>query len=175
MKSTSRALVGLLPVILTGLMGGCSSGAHTTASPPPDLSHSAAASRLPVSDPPTYLAQVPTCWNTVSCCVQKYPLTPLQNCGVDSVQAAKILKTIDELNEATQTATLKGVDVPERGEERDDGEERPDWRDFCIEQYNRCIDLSWTGDCSDCVQRCKGQRGKWPSKMCGPPEPRRRR
>lgn len=110
----------------------------------------------------------------MSCCIQRYPLTPVQSCGADPVDAARILKGLEEANEAAQTATLKGVDVPERGEERDDGEERPDWREYCIEQYTRCIDLSWTGNCSNCLDRCKGQRGRWPEDLCSAPRPRRR-
>jgi hypothetical protein len=98
----------------------------------------------------------------MSCCIQNHPLTPVQSCGADPVEAAQILKTLEELDKAAQTATLKGVDVPERGEERDDGEEREDWKEWCIEQYNRCVELKWTGNCSDCLQRCQGQRLRYP-------------
>jgi hypothetical protein len=106
----------------------------------------------------------------MSCCIQRYPLTPVQSCGADPLEAARVLKSLEELNQA---ATLKGVDVPEREEEGDDGEERPDWREYCIEQYSRCIDLSWTGDCSSCLDRCKGQRGRWPEEMCSAPRRRK--
>lgn len=152
----------LMAVLLGDLAAGCASGAHS------------APHHAPESSPPAYLAQAPTCWNTMSCCIQRNPLTPVQSCGADPVEAARVLKGLEEANEAARTATLKGVDVPERGEERDDGEERPDWREYCIEQYTRCIDLSWTGNCSNCLDRCKGQRGRWPEDLCSAPRPRRR-
>jgi hypothetical protein len=74
----------------------------------------------------------------------------------------------------TTMTCLKGVDVPER-EEDDDGEEREDWREYCRDTYVSCIDMKWQGNCSDCLRRCEGQRGKWPKKMCFPPTTRRRR
>lgn len=175
MKPTRRTLACGLLIVLTSLMGSCSSGVHSTANRPHELSASAAASRPSEPNLTSYHAQVPTCWNSVSCCVQNNPLTPLQSCGVDPVQAAEILIVLEQLDEAAQTATLKGVDVPEREEERDDGEERENWREYCIEQYTRCIDLKWTGNCSSCLERCKGQRGIWPEDMCTAPTPKRKR
>lgn len=174
MQSLDRVLALRMLVILTGLIGGCSSGAHSTASRQSGPDHSTA-SKLADEKDQIYLAQAAACWNSMSCCIQNHPLTPVESCGADPVEVAKILKTLEELAKAAQTATLKGVDDPERGEERGDGEERPDWREYCINQYSRCIELKWTGNCSSCLERCKGQRGVWPDNMCSAPMPRRKR
>lgn len=159
MKNKNHALGLWLSVLLVGLMGGCSSGAHSTASQP------------------TYLAQAAfvDCRTSMECCIKKHPLTAAESCGATSAEIAEALNGAKVLHEATETATLKGVDVPEGEGEDDDGEERPDWNDWCIEQYSRCVDLHWTGNCSDCLQRCQGQRGKWPTNMCDKPKARRRR
>lgn len=170
MEAQNRALVLWLPVILTGLMGGCSTGASSTVSRLPEPSSPAAPSDQ------VHLAQAAgNCWSTVSCCVQNHPVTPVESCGADPLEAERILEALGNLDAARKLATLKGVDVPERGEERDDGEERPDWREYCIEQYTRCQDLKWTGNCASCLERCKGQRGIWPEEMCSAPTTRRKR
>jgi hypothetical protein len=105
---TWSSVVGLgLVMVLSGPLGGCSSGAHATAT----TRHS------PEQAAPSYWAQTAACWNTVSCCVQRNPLTPVSSCGADPIEAAQILKTLGALNEAAQAATLKGPDVPEREEE----------------------------------------------------------
>jgi hypothetical protein len=78
MKTWSSA-VGLgLSIILSGTMGGCSSGAHTTATP----------RHRSEQVPPSYWSQAAPCWNTVSCCIQRNPLTPVSSCGADPVEAA---------------------------------------------------------------------------------------
>ncbi|MDY7226074.1 hypothetical protein [Hyalangium rubrum] len=158
----NRAFVLCLVVLFGELAGGCSTGAHS------------AASR---TSEPIYLAQsaVVDCRNSMECCIKKFPTSAAESCGATAAEIAEILNGAKVLHEASETATLKGVDVPERGEERDDGEERPDWREHCIEQYTRCIDLKWTGNCSSCLARCMGQRGLWPEDMCGVPKPRRSR
>ncbi|HEX8703300.1 MAG TPA: hypothetical protein VF815_30970 [Myxococcaceae bacterium] len=168
MKSLKFILPLWLPVILTGLMGGCSSGAHSTAVHPLDLSPSATLSR-PLDPSTSALAQAPTCWNTVSCCVQRNPLTPLQSCGVDPVTAARILQTLEDLEEGTQSATLKGVDMPEReegGEGEGEGEGTPEWKKKCMALYEECQEKRWRGNCGDCFRYCEGQRGTWPFKKC---------
>ena len=168
-KSPNRLFVFWLPVILTGLIGGCSSGAHSTASRPLEPSRSTATNCPSLPSPASSLAQVPTCWNTVSCCVQRNPLTPLQSCGVDLVTAAKILQTLEDLDQATQAATLKGVDVPERegsGEGEGEGEGTPEWKKKCMALYEECQQEGWRGNCGDCFRYCEGQRGKWPFKKC---------
>jgi hypothetical protein len=93
---------------------------------------------------------------TMTCCIKKNLTNAAEACGAAAWEIAEVL------------ATLKGVDVPERGEEDDDGEEKEDWREYCRETYVSCIDMKWQGSCSDCFRRCEGQRGKWPKKMCFP-------
>jgi hypothetical protein len=129
------------------------------------------------SSPPPHPSQTVfvDCKNSMECCIKKFPTTAEQSCGASAADIAKVLTAAEVLQEASKTATLKGVDVPERGEERDDGEERSDWREYCVDQYTRCVDLSWTGNCSNCLDRCKGQRGKWPQDLCSAPKSTRRR
>lgn len=118
------------------------------------------------SSGPVYLAQsAAVCTqmdSTMTCCIKMNPANAAEACGAAAWEIAEVL------------ATLKGVDVPER-EEDDDGEEREDWREFCRDRYVSCIDMKWQGNCSDCLRRCEGQRGKWPKKMCFAPTTRRRR
>jgi hypothetical protein len=33
----------------------------------------------------------------MSCCIQNHPLTPVQSCGANPLEAAKILKTLEVL------------------------------------------------------------------------------
>ncbi|MDC0711655.1 hypothetical protein POL68_24520 [Stigmatella sp. ncwal1] len=83
------------------------------------------------------------------------------------MEAAKILKTLEELNEATQTATVKGTDEPDREEEGEgEGEGTPEWKKKCMAYYVDCQQDGWTGRCGDCFRYCEGQRGKWPFKKC---------
>jgi hypothetical protein len=154
MKGANQVL-SLTVAILGGALGsGCSSGAHATAT------RSTGGSTTPV-----YLAQsAAACTqmdSTMTCCIKKYPTNAAEACGAAAWEIAEVL------------AVLKGVDVPER--EEDDGEEREDWREYCRDEYVRCIDLKWEGNCSDCLRRCEGQRGRWPKNMCFAPKTKRRR
>jgi len=144
--------------LLGGLLLGCSSGAHSAAGRP------------------VYLAQAVfvDCKNSMECCIKKFPATAMESCGATAAEAAEVLNGGKVVNVAPATATLKGVDEPER-EEGDNGKERPDWRQYCIEQYTDCQTYKWTGNCSDCLHRCTGQRGKWPSDMCRASQPGRRK
>jgi hypothetical protein len=85
-----------LSVLLVGLMGGCSSGAHSIASQP------------------TYLAQAAfvDCRTTMECCIKKHPLTAAESCGATSAEIAEALNGTKVLYEATETATLKGSMCP---------------------------------------------------------------
>lgn len=150
----------LLAVLVLGAaVSACSSGAHSTASRP------------------TYLAQAVfvDCKNSMECCIKKFPATAMESCGATSAEVAEVLGGGKLVNGAVETATLKGVDEPEREDDEGGREERPEWRQHCIDEYTRCVDLSWTGNCSACLERCKGQRGEWPTEMCGPPKSQRRR
>jgi len=86
-------------------------------------------------------------------------------------QEPQLVRRLDALDDRRHA---EGVDEPER-EEGDNGKERPDWRQYCIEQYTDCQTYKWTGNCSDCLHRCTGQRGKWPSDMCRASQPGRRK
>jgi hypothetical protein len=156
MKSL-RVLVVLW--LLGGLLLGCSSGAHSAAGRP------------------AYLAQAVfvDCKNSMECCIKKFPATAMESCGATATEAAEVLNGGKMVNVAPATVTLKGVDEPEREEDGDGREEMPEWRQHCIDQYTRCVDLSWTGNCHACHERCRGQRGEWPKEMCGPPKGRSRR
>lgn len=161
MKSLLPTLALWLPVVLlTGLMGGCSSGAHATASRPPE------------SSPPVYLAQA-TCWDTVSCCVQRNPLTAVQSCGADPARVTNILKTFESLyaSEHPGEKAAAETDIAEVEQEEDWSSiaELPEWKQRCIKFYYTCKDKGWTGKCDDCLRYCEGQQD-WPLRTCRPPK-----
>ncbi|WP_152622407.1 Wall-associated protein precursor [Archangium violaceum] len=76
--------------VLASVTAGCSVGAHSTASSP------AAASS------PVYLAQV-TCWNTMSCCIQRWPLSAAEHCGASAAEIAEVLNGARVLHEMAKT------------------------------------------------------------------------
>lgn len=80
-RDPSRILVLRLSVVLLSLMTGCAAGAHSSA------------------NRPTYLAQV-TCWDSLSCCIQKFPLTAAQHCGAGPADIAKVFNSAALLHEA---------------------------------------------------------------------------
>jgi hypothetical protein len=158
-KSKKNAPAFCLSVILTGLMGGCSMGGRGTAT--------RALAPLAVTDPnllaktgpnpPTAVAQTRgSCWNSVSCCVQNHPLTPVQSCGADPLKAAEILEALGQIAAAARVLEAAG--------------RLPKWKKECIDNYFKCQDEGWTGNCYDCLRRCEGQR-EWPEQMC--PDPRK--
>lgn len=170
MKSLNHPLVLWLPVILTALMGGCSSGAHTAASRPLELGPPPITIALPKPSPPIYLAQA-TCWDTVSCCVQRNPFTAPQSCGADPAKVESILKTFEMLYatahpEAKEAAEADVASV-EQSEDWTSIANLPEWKQRCIKSYYACKDKGWSGKCYDCLRRCEGQR-EWPTSLCRP-------
>jgi hypothetical protein len=166
MHSWSPALALGLPVVLLGFLGGCASGAHSTASRPP------------ATPAPVYLAPL-TCWDTVSCCVERNPFTAVESCGADPSRVASILKTLAdayatmESTPVTEAApTAEGTETSQTGEQAEtaagqkDG--MPAWKRRCILTYVRCQQERWVGNCHDCFRRCEGQR-RWPQHMCPDP------
>ena len=174
MKSPKRALVLWLPVMLTALMGGCSTGSHATSVRALAPLSVAAPNLLPTTapNPPSSVAQAAgSCWNTISCCVQNHPLTPVQSCGADLLEAAKILKTLELLYatahpEAKEAAAADVAEV-EQAEDWTSIAELPEWKQRCIKSYYACKDRGWTGKCDDCLRYCEGQQ-EWPTSRCGP-------
>jgi hypothetical protein len=161
MRLPSRALVLWLPVMLTVLMGGCSTGSHTTAV--------RALAPLSVTDPnlrPTTAPNPPSavtqaagaCWNSMSCCIQNHPLTPVQSCGADPLEAAEILEALGQFAAAARVLEAAG--------------RLPKWKKECINTYYECTNKGWVGtwNCVDCLRYCEGQQGKWPKDRCFPPE-----
>jgi hypothetical protein len=174
-----------LPVVLMGLMGlmgGCSSGAHFTASRPPAPSPSTTVSRPPAPgppaftlsppepNPPIYLAQV-TCWDTISCCVQRNPLTAVQSCGADPVKVASILKTFESLYATAHPGTKEAAEADVAGVEQTEDwasiADLPEWKQRCNKFWYACKENGWTGSCTDCLRYCEGQH-EWPTSRCGP-------
>ncbi|REG36045.1 hypothetical protein ATI61_102419 [Archangium gephyra] len=105
-QKTRRFLVLCVLAVLASVMAGCSVGAHATASSP------AAASS------PVYLAQV-TCWNTMSCCIQRWPLSAAEHCGASAAEIAEVLNGARVLHEMTQP---EGEQLEEEAEAPSDAE-----------------------------------------------------
>lgn len=116
----------------------------------------------------------------MSCCIQRHPLTPVESCGADPLEAARILDTLKQLSGDAQTATgtlatqsgdkastEADVAEAEKAEDWSSIADLPEWKQQCIKFYNVCKDKGWTGRCDDCLRRCEGQR-EWPSSMCRP-------
>ena len=179
MKTKTRALALWLPVTLTGLMGGCSTGARVTTV--------RALAPLPVAGPNLLLTTDPnprtsvaqaagSCWNSISCCIQKYPFTFVQNCGADPLEAARILSVLEQFSGdvRTETATMATQDGTEAadGAKADDfanNAQLPEWKQECIRNYVACqAEPNWQGPCYPCLRRCEGQQD-WPFGMCWPP------
>ncbi len=109
------------------------------------------------------------CRNSIECCIKKFPTTAAQSCGATADEITKVLTGAEILNEAAESATLKGADVPERedgGEGEGEGEGTPEWKKKCMALYTECQQERWRGNCGDCFRYCEGQRGKWPFKKC---------
>lgn len=99
-----RVLALCLGLVFVSLTAGCSAGAHSTASGPT------------AENQPIYLAQV-TCWDTMSCCIQQFPLTPVQSCGAGSADIAKVFNSAALLHEAIRTAEAR---LKEEAQARED-------------------------------------------------------
>jgi hypothetical protein len=159
MKHPNRVGALWLTVMLAALMGGCSTGARVTTV--------RALAPLPVADPnmlattdpnsPTAVSQAAgSCWNSMSCCIQNHPLTPVQSCSADPLEAAKILEALGQIAAAARVLEAAG--------------RLPKWKKECMDQYNKCINDGWVGtwNCDDCFRFCEGQQGKWPEDRCFP-------
>lgn len=176
MRSSNRAFVLWLPLILTGLMGGCSSGALSSASRQPEPSPLTTTSHLPTTNPPIYLAPL-TCWDTISCCVERNPFTAVESCGADPARIASILKTLAEIYATMEsTPATEGDPTVEESEATQTGDQVetaaqpiPRWRRKCIMTYVECVDHKWVGRCDACLRRCVAQH-KWPKDMCPDPQ-----
>jgi hypothetical protein len=138
MRSSGRALALWLSVILTGLMGGCSTGARLTATHAlaplpganPNLLHTSGP-----KPPPSVAQAAGSCWNSMSCCIQNHPLTPVQSCGADPLEAAEILKTFESLyaaNPEAKEAAAADVAEVEQAEDWTSIADLPEWKQRCI-------------------------------------------
>ena len=144
----SARRIGMLGVVLVlgVLSGACSRGAHA-----------AAAGTLRTS-PPVLLAQT-TCWNTMSCCIQRNPTTAAESCGATATEILDVLHRASMVSgEAPSSETTEAA-----GEK----DSVPAWRRKCMSTYNKCINRRWIGtrSCSDCLHNCIGQR-EWPKEWC---------
>ncbi|MDC0707082.1 hypothetical protein POL68_01230 [Stigmatella sp. ncwal1] len=116
--------------MLTVLMGGCSTGARVTtirALAPLSVTDP---NLLPTTapNPPTSVAQAAgSCWNSVSCCVQNHPLTPVQSCGADPLKAAEILEALGQIAAAARVLEAAG--------------RLPKWKKECINTYYECMNM----------------------------------
>lgn len=90
----------------------------------------------------------------MSCCVQNHPLTPVQSCGADPLEAAEILEALGQIEAAARVLEAAG--------------RLPRWRRECIDNYAECQQRKWVGNCYDCLRRCEGQH-KCPEDMCYDP------
>ncbi len=114
---------------------------------------------LAATDPnrPAAVAQTTgNCWNSMNCCIQNHPLTPVQSCGADPSEAAKILEALGQFAAAAQVLEAAG--------------RLPKWKRKCMDSYNKCINKGWVGtwNCVDCLRYCEGQQGVWPEDRCFP-------
>jgi hypothetical protein len=156
MKIGARELMLTLAVLLGELAGGCSSGAHSSASHP--------------IKPPSqiYLAQAVfvDCKNSMECCIKKFPTTAAQSCGATAAEIASVLNGARVLSEATQPDQETTVTTED---EFANNRELPEWKQVCIRNYVACQnEPDWKGPCFECLRRCEGQQ-EWPFEMCWPP------
>ena len=144
--------------MLAALMGGCSTGARVTtvralaplAVTDPNLRPTTA------PNPPTAVSQAAgSCWNSMSCCIQNHPLTPVQSCGADPLEAAEVLDALGQIAAAARVLEAAG-------------RREPPWKKECRRLYTECMDKGWVGtwNCVDCFRFCEGQQGKWPEDRC---------
>jgi hypothetical protein len=106
----------------------------------------------------------------MSCCIQNHPLTPVQSCGADPLEAAEILKTFESLyaaNPEAKEAAAADVAEVEQAEDWTSIADLPEWKQRCIKFWNACKNKGWSGSCTDCLRYCEGQR-EWPTHICGP-------
>lgn len=98
---------------------------------------------------------------SVNCCIKKFPLSPVESCGVTEAEALEVLNGLRMAYEAAKNA----------GDDADDfanNAHLPEWKQECISNYVACkTQPDWTGPCYDCLQRCEGQQ-RWPFAMCSP-------
>jgi hypothetical protein len=114
----------------------------------------------------------------MSCCIQNHPLTFVESCGADPLDAARILSVLEQLRGDVRTgtatmATQHGAEAAGAdGAVTDDfanNAHLPEWKQECIRNYVACqTEPDWRGPCYSCLRRCEGQQ-QWPFKMCSPP------
>jgi hypothetical protein len=123
MRPKNGVLNHWLLITLVGLMVGCSSGAHSTASRPTDPSSPAdtsspsVASHSADASEPVYLAQV-SCWDTESCCILKDPLTAANRCMVRPERIAEVVNRARDLYGAMEF----GARLKEDAQAKEDAE-----------------------------------------------------
>lgn len=99
---------------------------------------------------------------STDCCIKKFPLSPVESCGVELSEANKVLFGMATI------MTLQEGDQPKEGaDEFVNNQELPEWKQRCIKGYYDCVNEGWTGDCYACIRRCEGQQA-WPLRMCRP-------
>jgi hypothetical protein len=97
---------------------------------------------------------------SVNCCIKKFPLSPVESCGVTEAEALGVLSGILVAAGAATAA----------GDEDDfaNNAHLPEWKQECIRNYVACKSRpGWKGPCYDCLRRCEGQQ-QWPFRMCSP-------
>lgn len=97
--------------------------------------------------------------SSVTCCIKKFPLSPVESCGAAEAEAMRTLVTLAVAHEATELT-----------EDEDDfanNADLPEWKQRCIKAYVDCKNELWTGNCYDCIRYCEGQR-VWPVNKCKP-------
>jgi hypothetical protein len=102
---------------------------------------------------------------TVSCCIKKFPLSPVESCGITEAEAMRTLVVLAAAYEATE--------FTEDEDEFANNAGLPEWKQKCIKLYVDCKNQHWTGNCYDCIRRCEGQHD-WPFAICEPRKRRRR-
>ena len=122
----NRVVALWMPVMLTVLMGGCSTGARVTTvralAPLPGADPNMLATTTP-NPPTTSVAQAAgACLDTVCSCVRDHPLTPVQSCGADPMKAAEILEALGQLEAAARVLEAAG--------------RLPKWKKKCMDKYN---------------------------------------
>jgi hypothetical protein len=117
MKDAGRALHVCL-LVLAGLMAGCSSGAHSTASQLNDASRLSDASQPADASQPIYLAQL-SCWDTESCCILRDPPTAANRCMVSPARIAEVVNGVKTLYGTTQAGAAR---LKEEAQAKEDAE-----------------------------------------------------
>jgi hypothetical protein len=93
---------------------------------------------------------------TMTCCIKKFPADPVGACGATASDIETALRMASQADEDdfANNASL------------------PEWKQWCIKFYVRCVHHGWTGQCDDCLRYCEGQQD-WPTDQCFPRKKKR--